>query len=122
MRIKCGKTTRRSKKKLFREAKGRRQGQRRLLRTVKATIIRARVFAYRDRRTRKRDFRSLWIIRINAACQARSISYSSFIHGLKLASVNLNRKTLSQLAVTDPAIFDQVVAVAKDALAAKSKA
>lgn len=122
MRIKCGKTTRRSKKKWFREAKGRRQGLRRLWRTVKQMVIRSRVFAYRDRRTRKRDFRRLWIIRINAACTMRGLSYSAFIHGLKLTGINLNRKSLSQLAITSPAVFDEIVALVKEALSKKSVA
>ena len=75
-------------------------------------VTRAGVYAYRDRRARKRDFRSLWIIRITAACRARGISYSRFMDGLKKASVALNRKMLSELAIHDETAFDKVVALA----------
>lgn len=122
MRIKCGKTSRKRKKRIFREAKGFRGGRSRLWRQVVIAVIRARVYAYRDRRVRKREFRSLWIVRINAAVRARGISYSAFINGLKLANLTLNRKTLSELAINEPAVFDQVVAIAKEALANKAKA
>ena len=121
MRIKCGKTTRRRKKKLFREAKGYRAGRGNLYRQMIVTLIRARVFAYRDRRVRKRDFRALWILRINAAVRERGLSYSVFINGLKLANLELNRKMLSELAINSPAVFDEIVAVAKAALANKPK-
>jgi large subunit ribosomal protein L20 len=122
MRIKCGKTSRKRKKRIFREAKGFRGGRSRLWRQVVIAVIRARVYAYRDRRVRKREFRSLWIVRINAAVRARGLSYSAFINGLKLANLTLNRKTLSELAINEPAVFDQVVAIAKEALANKAKA
>ena len=75
-------------------------------------VTRAGVYAYRDRRARKRDFRSLWIVRITAACRARGVSYSRFMNGLKKASVALNRKMLSELAIHDEAAFDKVVALA----------
>ena len=117
MRVKSGKARLRSKKRLFREAKGRRGARSKLLRTVKETIIRSRVFATRDRRTRKRDFRRLWIIRLNAACRDRGLAYSAFIHGLSLVGVGLNRKSLSELAINEPNVFDEIVAVAKEALA-----
>ncbi len=122
MRIKCGKTSRKRKKRIFREAKGFRGGRSRLWRQVVVAVIRARVYAYRDRRVRKREFRSLWIIRINAAVRARGLSYSAFINGLKLANLTLNRKSLSELAINEPAVFDQVVEIAKEALAKKAKA
>ncbi|MBI1313014.1 50S ribosomal protein L20 [bacterium] len=117
MRVKYGKARLRSKKRLFREAKGNRGGRRNLLRTVKETILRSRAFAFRDRRVRKRDFRRLWITRLSAACRARGLSYSTFIYGLKQANLELNRKTLSELAIHNPAVFDEIFAIAKEAAA-----
>jgi len=116
MRVKYGKARRKSKKRLFREAKGRRGGRRNLLRTVKETNVRSRAYAFRDRRVRKRDFRRLWITRLNAACRELWISYSQFIFGLKKAEIELNRKTLSELAIHEPDVFAEVVAAAKEAL------
>ena len=80
--------------------------------------MRAGAYAFRDRKVRKREFRKLWIIRINAACRERGIRYSVFIHGLKKANIELDRKTLSEMAIHDPAGFDRVVESAKSALAA----
>lgn len=116
MRVSNGKASRKSKKRWFRAAKGNYGSRHRLLKTVKETVIRSRAFATRDRKTRKRDFRRLWIIRLSAACAERGLRYSTFIHGLKLANVDLNRKSLSELAIASPEVFDEVVAVAKDAL------
>jgi large subunit ribosomal protein L20 len=115
MRVQYGKARRRSKKRLFKEAKGNRGGRRKLLRSVKETLIRARVFAYRDRRTRKREFRALWITRITAACRQRGLSYSNFIHGLTVAGITLNRKSLSELAIHEPAVFDELLEAARRA-------
>ncbi len=117
MRVKYGKARLRSKKRLFREVKGNRGGRSKLLRTVKETILRSRAFAFRDRRVRKREFRRLWITRLSAACRARGLSYSSFIYGLKQANLELNRKTLSELAIHNPAVFDEIFAIAKEAAA-----
>ncbi len=117
MRVKYGKARLRSKKRLFREAKGNRGGRKNLLRTVKETILRSRAFAFRDRRVRKRDFRRLWITRLSAACRVRGLSYSSFIYGLKQANLELNRKTLSELAIHNPEVFDEIFAIAKEAAA-----
>jgi large subunit ribosomal protein L20 len=117
MRVRYGKARHRAKKRLFKEAKGRRGGRSKLLRTVKETTIRARVFAYRDRRVRKRDFRALWITRLSAACREQGLSYSQFIHGLKISQIELNRKTLSELAINEPSVFEEVVASVKEALA-----
>ena len=122
MRVRAGKARRRSKKRLFKEASGRRAGRGNMLRTVKETILRARCFAYRDRRVKKREFRSLWITRLSAACRERGLSYAAFIHGLKLAEIELNRKTLSDLAVLHPAVFDEIVAAARESLASASAA
>jgi len=112
MRVRYGAARRRAKKRLFREARGNRGGRSKLLRTVKETVIRSRAYAYRDRRTRKRDFRRLWITRITAACRMRGTSYSAFIHGLKKADVELNRKMLSEIAILAPEMFDKIVELA----------
>ena len=122
MRVRKGAARRRAKKRLFREASGYVGGRHRLLRTVKESIVRSRAFAYRDRRTRKRDFRSLWITRISAACRERGISYSRFVHGLKAAEIELNRKTLSELAIFEPKVFDEIVEAAQAALTSSSAA
>ncbi|MCA9084177.1 MAG: 50S ribosomal protein L20 [Planctomycetaceae bacterium] len=115
MRVTYGKARRRSKKRLFKEAKGNFGGRSKLLRTVKETILRSRAFAFRDRRVKKRVFRQLWIVRITAACRERGISYSQFINGLANANIALNRKTLSELAIHEPQIFDEIVAKVKAA-------
>lgn len=112
MRIKSGVARRRSKKRLFKEAKGNRGGRSKLLRTVKETVIRGRAFAFRDRRARKRTFRALWITRIKAACVQRGLQYSSFIHALTEANIGLNRKMLSEIAISDPKVFDEIAAAA----------
>ena len=118
MRTKKGSARRRAKRRLLRRAKGFRGGRRNMLRTVKETLLRAGVYAYRDRRTRKREFRKLWIIRINAATRERGLRYSEFIYGLHKAGIELDRKMLADLAVSDPAAFDVIVEEVKQALAA----
>jgi large subunit ribosomal protein L20 len=117
MRTTIGAARRRKKNRILKKAKGYVGGRGRLLRTVKETLIRSEVFAFRDRRARKREFRKLWIIRINAACRERGLKYSEFIAGLKKAQIELNRKMLSELAIADPAAFDAVVEKAKAAIA-----
>ncbi len=99
----------RSKKRLFKRVKGSVGGRRRLLRTAKESLIRSGVFARRDRRRKKRDFRRLWIIRINAAVRQRGIRYSQFIAGLDKLGVELDRRTLAEMAVVDSVGFDSVV-------------
>ncbi|NLE58976.1 MAG: 50S ribosomal protein L20 [Planctomycetes bacterium] len=101
------------KRRLRTATKGYRAARSKLTRTMKNAVTRAGQYAFRDRRARKREFRSLWVIRLTAACRARGISYSRFINGLKKASVILNRKMLSELAIHDEAAFDKVVALAK---------
>ncbi len=109
---------RHKKKKKVRElAKGYRGGRSKLYRSAKNAVERGWKTAYRDRRNRKRDFRRLWITRINAAARQHDLTYSSFINGLRNAGVELNRKTLADLAVRDPSVFGDLVVVAKDALA-----
>jgi len=117
MRTTIGAARRRKKNRLFQKAKGYTGGRRRLLRSMKETLVRAEAFAFRDRRARKREFRKLWIIRINAACRERGMRYSEFINGLLRAKIELDRKSLSELAIFDPPAFDAIVAQAKAALA-----
>ena len=107
-----------AKRRLYKRAKGYRGGRGNLLRTVKETLVRAEVYAYRDRRVRKRNFRRLWIIRITAAVRQHGLRYSEFIHGLNKASIELDRKMLSEIAIHDPAGFDVIVEQVKAALAA----
>ncbi|MCA9210495.1 MAG: 50S ribosomal protein L20 [Planctomycetales bacterium] len=118
MRTTKGAARNRAKKRLFKRAKGFRGGRGKLLRSVKETLLRSGAYAFRDRRVRKRDFRRLWIVRINAAVRERGMRYSEFIDGLNKAGIELNRKSLSEMAIQDPAGFDAVVAKAKEALAA----
>ncbi|NIN73296.1 MAG: 50S ribosomal protein L20 [Gemmatimonadetes bacterium] len=105
------------KKKIRRLAKGYRGGRSKLYRTAKNAVERSWSYSYRDRRNRKRDFRRLWITRINAAARQHDITYSHFMNGLRTAGVELNRKTLADIAVRDPNVFGGLVAVAKEALA-----
>ncbi len=116
MRTTSGVPRNRSKKRLFQKVKGYVGGRRRLLRTAKEALVRAGVYATRDRRLRKRDFRKLWIIRINAAVRERGLRYSEFIHGLEKAQIGLDRKSLADLAVNDPAGFDALVEQVKRVL------
>jgi len=112
MRIKRGFKARRRRKKVLKLAKGFRGGRSKLFRTAADAVDKALMYAYRDRRVRKRDFRKLWIARINAAARMNNLSYSNFIHGLKLAGVELDRKVLAELAISDPAGFSQIAGLA----------
>ena len=116
MRTRKGAARTQAKKRLLKRASGFVGGRHRLLRTGKETLLRAGVYAYRDRRRRKRDFRELWIIRISGALQDHGLRYSQFIRGLKLANIELDRKSLSEIAVHDPAAFTAIVDLAKKAL------
>jgi large subunit ribosomal protein L20 len=116
MRTSKGAARTQAKKRILKRAKGYWGGRRKLLRTVKETLLRAGAFAFRDRRTKKRKFRQLFIIRLNAACRERGLRYSEFIAGLKKANIELDRKSLSEIAIADPAAFDAVVAEVKAAL------
>ncbi len=115
-RTKTGPTRRRRHKKLLKQAKGYWGGRRRLFGPAKETLMRAGNYAWRDRRVKKRDFRRLWIARINAAARQRGLTYSQLADGLRKAGVELDRKILAHLAVADPQAFDAVVAEAKTAL------
>lgn len=114
-RARAGAATHRRKKRLLRAAKGYRLSRSKLYKTARDAVTRARVYARRDRRARKRDFRSLWVIRLTAACRERGLRYSTFMNGLKKANIILNRKMLSELAIHDPAAFDRIVEMAKKA-------
>ncbi|MBN1406084.1 MAG: 50S ribosomal protein L20 [Candidatus Omnitrophica bacterium] len=103
----------RRRKKLLKLAKGYVGGRSKLYRTAKETVRRAKAYAYRDRKARKRDFRSLWILRINAACRASGIKYSEFISGLKKAKVVLDRKSLADLAVNNKTAFKKLISLVK---------
>src|SRR3954470_7268168 len=113
MRAKSGVARNRRKKRIFKRAKGFVGGRRRLLRSAKETLLRAGMFAFRDRRAKKRDFRRLFIIRLIAAAEMRGLRYSRLVHGLKLANIQLDRKSLSELAIHDPETFDAIVARAR---------
>ena len=114
-RARFGVARRRKKNKLFRRVKGFVGGRGKLLRTAKESRVRAEAYATRHRRKRKGDWRRLWIVRINAACRARGLRYGEFIHGLKKASIDLNRKVLADIAVRNESAFDHLVERAKSA-------
>ena len=101
--------SRKRRKKVLERAKGYRQARSKLYKRAKEFVEKGLTYAYRDRRRKKRDFRSLWITRISAACKANGISYSRFIYGLKKAGINLNRKSLSDLAFNHPDAFSEIV-------------
>ncbi|MCY0888073.1 MAG: 50S ribosomal protein L20 [Alicyclobacillaceae bacterium] len=112
-RIKSGKVTRRRHKAILKLARGYRGSKHRLFRTAKQQVMKSLAYAYRDRRVRKRNFRKLWIQRINAAARQSGMSYSKLMHGLKLAGVEVNRKMLAELAVSDRVAFAELVKVAR---------
>jgi len=111
-RVKRGETARRRKKRIFKQASGFRGARKRLNRTAQEAVDKALNHAYRDRRARKREFRALWIIRINAATRLHNVSYSKFISGLNKAGIKMNRKVLSDLAISDPEAFGKLVEIA----------
>jgi large subunit ribosomal protein L20 len=112
-RVKKSVASRARRKKFLGMAKGFRSGRRRLYRSAREAVERALTFAYRDRKVRKREFRSLWIVRINAALRPLGMSYSKFIGGLKKAQISLDRKVLADMAVYDPQGFARVTEIAK---------
>jgi large subunit ribosomal protein L20 len=114
-RVKRGNKRRLKRKKILRRAKGYYLAKSKLYRIAKQQVERSLNFAYRDRRARKRDFRRLWIVRINAAARLHEMSYSTLMHGLKTVGVRLDRKILADLAVHDPAAFGKVVEAARQA-------
>ena len=112
MRVKRGFKANRRRKKILKLAKGYRGGRSKLFRTALNAVDKALMYAYRDRKARKRDFRRLWISRINAAARMNNLSYSKFIHGLKLANIEIDRKVLAELAVSDPYGFAKIAELA----------
>ena len=119
MRVKGGTIHRARRKKALKQAKGYFGSKHRLYKTAKEQVMHSGAYAYRDRKNRKRDFRKLWITRINAACRLNDISYSKFIDGLNKANIEVNRKMLSEIAIDDPKAFAELVNVAKSALEGK---
>ncbi|NLW56714.1 MAG: 50S ribosomal protein L20 [Firmicutes bacterium] len=113
-RVKGGYVTRRRHKKILKLTKGYRGAKGRLFRVANQQVLKSLSYAYRDRRNKKRDFRKLWIARINAAARMNGLSYSRFISGLKKAGVQINRKVLADLAVNDGPAFEQLVTLAKE--------
>jgi len=120
-RVKNGAVTKARHKKVLKEAKGYFGSKHRLYKSAKEQLMHSGQYAFRDRKQKKRDFRKLWITRINAACRLNDISYSRFIEGLNKAGVEVNRKMLSEIAINDPKAFSELVKVAKDGKAGKVK-
>ena len=121
-RVKNGAVTKARHKKVLKAAKGYFGSKHRLYKTAKEQLMHSGQYAFRDRKQKKRDFRKLWITRINAACRQNDISYSRFIEGLTKAGVEINRKMLSEIAINDPKAFTELVKTAKDGKAGKIKA
>jgi len=121
MRVKSGVTTRRGKKKFFKRAKGFYSDKSRKWRYVKQSVVRALQKSTIDRKKKKRDFRTMWIIRLNAAARRAGMSYSQFMHGLKLAGIGIDRKLLSEIAIGDSALFNSIVQAAQKALTSATK-
>jgi large subunit ribosomal protein L20 len=117
MRVKTGIVRHRRHKKLLKQARGFYSGRRKHFRKAKEQLERSLVYAYRDRRQKKRDFRRLWITRINAATRLNGMNYSTFMHGLKLANIELDRKILADMAMNAPESFTKVADASKAALA-----
>ena len=113
VRARSGKTVTRGRKRLRKLTKGFRLSRHNLVRQSTVTLIRSRVYAFRDRRVRKRLFRRLWIARLSAACRMRGLRYSQFIHGLQQTQVELNRKMLAEIAIHDPDAFTKIVELAR---------
>lgn len=115
-RIKGAMATRKRRKKVLKAAKGYYGGKHRLFKTAKQTVMKSGQYAYIGRKQKKRDFRRIWITRISAACKANGTNYSTFMNGLKKAGIDLNRKMLSEIAISDPTAFTALVESAKAAL------
>ena len=120
-RVKSGVQTKRRHKKVLKEASGYFGSKHRLYKTAKEQLMHSSVYAYRDRRNKKREFRKLWITRINAACRMNDISYSKFINGLTKAGVEVNRKMISELAINDMDAFKELVNIAKSGAVKETK-
>ena len=119
-RVKGGTVSKTRRRKVLKEAKGYFGSKHRLYKTAQEQVFHSGAYAYRDRKANKRNFRKLWITRINAACRENNISYSKFMNGLSKASIEINRKVLSEMAINDPASFKNLVKIAEDALNGKA--
>ena len=119
-RVKGGSVAKNRRRKVLKSAKGYFGSKHRLFKTAQEQTFQSGAYAYRDRKQNKRNFRKLWITRINAACRVNDVSYSKFINGLSKAGVEINRKMLSEVAIDNPALFTSYVNIAKDALAGKT--
>ena len=117
VRVKNGMTSRKRRKKVLKQAKGYFGAKSKLYRTAKQAVMKSGQYAYRDRRQKKRDFRRLWITRINAAARQNDISYNRLMNGLKVAGIDMKRKMLSEIAISNPDAFSELAGKAKDALA-----
>lgn len=122
MRTTTGPARHKKKKRLFKSVKGNRGGRSKLLRTVKETIIRSGAYSFRDRKVRARDFRKLWITRINAACRMRGRRYNEFMNAIKELKIELDRKSLSEMAIHDPAAFSAIFAQCETVMKKKEDA
>ena len=114
-RVKGAMATRKRRNKVLKLAKGYWGGKSKLFKTAKEAVMKSGQYAYIGRRLKKRDFRKLWITRISAACKMNGMNYSSFMHGLKVAGIEINRKMLSEMAISNPAAFTQLIEIAKKA-------
>jgi large subunit ribosomal protein L20 len=121
-RAKRGFKARRRRKKILSLARGMYESRRSTYSVAKRSVYKALQYAFAGRKQKKRDFRALWIVRINAACRAHGIPYSRFINGLNIANIGLNRKSLADMAVNDPAGFENIVLKVKETVAAQPKA
>ncbi len=119
-RVKGGTVSKTRRRKVLKEAKGYFGSKHRLYKTAQEQVFHSGAYAYRDRKANKRNFRKLWITRINAACRENEISYSKFMNGLALSGIEINRKVLSEMAINDSAAFTNLVKISKDALAGKT--
>ncbi len=120
-RVKGGTVSKNRRRKVLKQAKGYFGSKHRLYKTAQEQVFHSGVYAYRDRKANKRNFRKLWITRINAACRLNDISYSKFINGLNIAGVTINRKMLAEVAIDSPEAFTNLVSIAKDALKSGKK-
>jgi len=119
VRVRSATTAQKRKKRVLKKAKGQFGHRSTRYRQAKRSVMKGLTYAYRDRRVRKREFKRLWIIRINAACQEGGMTYSRFMNGLKKASVDIDRKALSELAISSPAVFKKLVKLSKETASAK---
>ena len=115
-RVKGGNVSKNRRRKVLKQAKGYFGSKHRLYKTAQEQLFHSGAYAYRDRKQLKRNMRKLWIARINAACRMNDMTYSTFMHGLKLANITMNRKMLSEIAIHDPKSFTEIVNVSKAAL------